>query len=264
MNIKELQLKIKKMGKKKITTIVVFSMLCVVFLFCLFFMFNNYNKRDKATQIYEEIKNNVEITNQSEESNEVQKKDIDFDALWAINKDIYAYIEIPGTDISYPIAQSKTDNSYYLNYTIEGMKGLPGSIYTENYNTKEFGDRNTLIYGHNMKNGTMFAQLYNYSDTTFFDKNQYVYIYLPDKTLKYQIFAAVIFDDRHILGTFDCTKVQRFKDYLTEIYSLQNSLCQYNNSVKVDENDKIITLSTCMPNDMPNNRWLVEAVLVEE
>jgi len=258
---------IKKIIKNKITTIVILSMLSVVIFFCLFSMINYYNNRNNADKVYEEIKKSVDIdkTIQTDDSKEVpQRKNIDFGPLWAINKDIYAYIEIPGTDISYPILQSKTDNSYYLNYTINGINGLPGSIYTENYNTKDFMDRNTVIYGHDMKNGTMFAQLYNFSDTKFFNENQYVYIYLPDKILKYQIFAAVIFDDRHILGNFDFTKVERFKEYLAEIDSLQNPLCQYNDSAKVDESDKIITLSTCMPGDMPNNRWLVEAVLTEE
>jgi len=255
---------IKKIVKNKIITIVILCVLSIVIFFCLFSILHNYNNRNRADKIYEEIKNNVEITIQSDESKEVQKKSINFDALWAINKDVYAYIEIPGTDISYPILQSKNDNSYYLNNTIEGINGLPGSIYTENYNTKDFADRNTVIYGHNMKNGSMFAQLYNYSDTKFFNENPYVYIYLPDKVLKYQIFAAVIFDDRHILGNFDFTKAQRFNEYLSEIYSLKNPLCQYNNSIKVNESDKIITLSTCMPNDMPNNRWLVEAVLIDE
>jgi len=234
---------IKKLAKNKTTTIVVFSILSTVIFISLFGMLHYYSNRDRADKIYEEIKKTVDIdldiTIQSDESKEVpQKNNIDFDALWAINKDIYAYIVIPGTDIGYPILQSKNDNSYYLNYTVEGINGLPGSIYTENYNTKDFMNRNTIIYGHNMKNGTMFAQLYNYSDTKFFNEN--------------------------ILGNFDFTKVETFKEYLAEIHSLNNPLCQYDDSVKVDEGDKIITLSTCMPGDLPNNRWLVEAVLIEE
>ena len=270
MKKQELKSVIKKIAKNKITTIVILSMLSVVIFFCLFSMLHYYGNRNSADKVYEEIKKSVDIditdiTIQPDESKEVpQKKNIDFGPLWTINKDIYAYIEIPGTDISYPILQSKNDNSYYLNYTIEGINGLPGSIYTENYNTKDFMDRNTVIYGHNMKNGTMFAQLYNYSDTKFFNENQYINIYLPDKVLKYQIFAAVIYDDRHILGNFDFTKVEKFKEYLAEIKNLKNPLCQFDDSVKVDEGDKIITLSTCMPGDLPNNRWLVEAVLIEE
>jgi len=187
MKRQEFKTLIKKIAKNKITTIVIFSLLSAVIFFCFISILHNSNysnNRNRADKIYEEIKNSVDITIQPDESQEIQKKSIDFNALWEINKDIYAYIEVPGTDISYPILQSKNDNSYYLNYTIEGIKGLPGSIYTENYNSKEFGDRNTVIYGHNMKNGTMFAQLYNYSDTKFFNENQYIYIYLPDKVLK--------------------------------------------------------------------------------
>ena len=65
---------------------------------------------------------------------------IDFAQLQAQNPDIYAWIQIDGTNINYPVAQSATDNEYYLNHTIEGQEGYPGSIYTENWNTKEFTD----------------------------------------------------------------------------------------------------------------------------
>ena len=95
---------------------------------------------------------------------------IDFDALWETNKDVYAWITIPGTVIDYPILQHETDDSYYLNYTIDGVEGYPGCIYTERVNSKEFTDNNTVIYGHNMRNGTMFTDLHKFRDADFFPK----------------------------------------------------------------------------------------------
>ena len=87
--------------------------------------------------------------------------------LQAQNSDTVGWIEIPGTKVDYPILQSSTDDSYYLNHNIDGSEGYPGSIYTESYNGKTFEDFNTVIYGHNMKDDTMFGDLHSYEDSAF-------------------------------------------------------------------------------------------------
>lgn len=187
---------------------------------------------------------------------------VDFEELQKINPDVYAWIQIPGTNINYPILQSVTEaDDYYLNTTIDGKTGYPGSIYTEKYNSTSFTDPVTVVYGHNMKEGTMFADLHNYTDKTFFDSNPYIYIYLPDRTLKYQIFAAVAFDDRYILGNYNFQDKDDFQKYLDELRSSIDG--NVNQDVQVIQESKILTLSTCI-SEYPNQRWLVNAVLVEE
>ena len=84
---------------------------------------------------------------------------VDWEGLREVNTDVYAWITVPGTVIDYPILQHATDNTYYLYYNIDGSYGYPGCIYTENLNSKDFTDNNTVIYGHNMKDGTMFTDL---------------------------------------------------------------------------------------------------------
>ena len=92
----------------------------------------------------------------------IPEKEVDFaDLQENTNGDIYAWIHIPDTKIDYPVLQHPTDNSYYLNHNLDGSRGYPGCIYTEDYNKKDFTDPNTVLYGHNMKNGTMFAGLHN-------------------------------------------------------------------------------------------------------
>ncbi len=112
------------------------------------------------------------------------------------NEDIYSWIYIPDTNIDYPVLQHSTDDTYYLNHNMDGTKGYPGCIYTESANSKEFADFNTILYGHKMKNGSMFHDLHKYADAAFLEEHPYVYVYLPDRTLKYQIFAAYRYDDR--------------------------------------------------------------------
>ena len=71
------------------------------------------------------------------------------------NPDVYAWITVPGTEIEYPILQHPSDNSYYFMHNIDGSYGYPGCIYTENLNSKDITDNNTVIYGHNVKNDSM-------------------------------------------------------------------------------------------------------------
>ena len=185
---------------------------------------------------------------------------VDFAGMWKINKDVYAWITVPGTVIDYPILQHPTDNTYYLNYNIDGSHGYPGCIYTENLNSKEFTDNNTVIYGHNMKNGTMFAGLHKFEDSTFFAEHAKVHIYTPEKELNYTIFAAYIYDDRHLLYSFDFANEQVYAAYLTEIQNMRSMNALIREDVEVTTEDKIITLVTCIGNQ-PSKRLLVQAVL---
>lgn len=187
---------------------------------------------------------------------------IDFAALQAKNPDIYAWIQIPETKVDYPVVQSSTDNGYYLNHTIDGVEGYPGSIYTENLNKKDFSDGNTVIYGHNMKNGTMFASLHKYVDPSYMKEHPEILIYTPEHKYTYQVFAAVTYDDRHILSSFDFADSAQFQGFLDSINSVRNMSTYRNPDISVTAEDKIITLSTCNNND--SQRFLVEAVLISE
>lgn len=184
---------------------------------------------------------------------------IDFNAIWEINEDVYAWIIVPGTNIHHPILQHASDHGYYLNYNIDGTYGYPGCIYTENLNTKTFDDPNTLIYGHNMKNGTMFAPLHKFREKDFFDTHREVIIHMPDKTLTYEIFAAYIYDDRHIMYSFDFSKSDVFEKYLQSIFDIRDMSANINRDITVTKDDKIITLATCIAG-RPENRLLVQAV----
>jgi len=182
-------------------------------------------------------------------------------SMKAENSDMIGWIRIEGTNIDYPILQSETeDDAYYLNHTIEKKEGLPGTIYTEKYNSKEFSSPVTVVYGHNMKNGSMFADLHKFEDKAFFDANPYVYIYTPDRTLKYHIFSATPFDDRYILGNYNFTSQNDFEKYLDELRSTING--NVNMNVNVMQQTGILTLSTCIA-DSPNERFLVNATWEE-
>lgn len=187
---------------------------------------------------------------------------IDFDALKQRNPDAYAWITVPGTPIDYPILQSPDDNSYYLTHTIDHEEKTEGAIYTENYNSTDFEDPNTLIYGHDMRNGTMFRSLLEYQDREFFDKNREIIIYTPDAIRHYKIFAAYPYDNRHILLSFDFSDKSVYRQYLENIFSIRDMNAYIDTSVEVDTDDKIITLSTCY-GAQREMRYLIQAVLTD-
>ena len=185
---------------------------------------------------------------------------INFQTLQEINTDIYAWIRIPDTKIDYPIAQRAGDDSFYLNHDMYQEPRFAGCIYTEDCNSKDFLDPNTVIYGHNMKNQSMFQNLHIFSDQEFFDSHPDVYIYTPEGVLRYKVFAAYTYDDRHIMNSFDFNDPEVFQQYIDEILSIRSMDAHIREDVSVTVEDHIITLATCI-GGQPQSRYLVQAVL---
>ena len=188
---------------------------------------------------------------------------IDFEALWEVNPDIYAWLEIANTEIAYPVLQHATDNSYYLNHTPEHKSGFPGSIFTYNVNAKDFSDFNTVIYGHRMNNGLMFSNLHDFRDESYLMEHRTIKIYLPERELIYTIFAAVVYDDRLITSAFDFSDPESCSAYLKSIFENRDMNSHVLEEPAVTNEDHIITLSTCVKGQ-PSKRYLVVAVLTDE
>ena len=185
---------------------------------------------------------------------------VDFTALKEQNRDVYAWIFIPGTKVDYPVLQHPVQDEYYLNHTIDHVSGLPGSIYSEPIHPKDFSAHQTILYGHNMKNDTMFGSLHDYENSAFFEEQPYVYIHLPDRTLLYQIFAAVQFSDAYLPGFYDFEEEEAFVSFIED---LRNSPGLIRENMEVPFGSRLLTLSTCI-GDAPKNRFLVVALLAGE
>lgn len=226
------------------------------------------NERGKVYQEMEEEKKSSEAEKPTlvDEAGEMSQNEnppeipVDFAELQKENPDIYAWITIPDTGIDYPILQS-SDDTYYLNHTAEKKKGLPGSIYSECQNQRDFSDPNTVLYGHNMKNGSMFAGLHKFSDEKYMKKHQKILIYTPEHILTYQIFAAVVYDNRHILNCFDYSQLSGMEEFLQSLKKSRN-LANIYLDTEIQEGDRLLTLSTC--NSNKEERFVVEAVLTDE
>ena len=257
--------------KKLITAVCILALIG-----SLGYMGNYYIQRARGEKAYEDLKETATDTTEKEDQTaledtakqeeiETEEKEpveipIEFASLKEKNPDIYAWITIPGTKVDYPILQKPEDDSYYLNHTVDGVEGLPGSIYTESIHNQEFTESNTVIYGHNMKNDTMFGSLHDYEKADFFQNNREVFIYTPEHILTYEIFAAVTYSDAYIPFAYDFTTDEGYLAFLYSVYNSKNMTNQFAEDVKVTTEDHIITLSTCV-GSKPNNRYLVLAVL---
>lgn len=194
----------------------------------------------------------------------IPEKDIDFEQLVSeVNEDIYAWIYIPGTLVDYPMLRHPTEESYYLNRNLDGSSGYPGCIYVDPINAADFSDPNTVIYGHNMKDDSMFGSLHDFRDSQFFDEHRYLYIYTPEKTLVYEIFAAYEYSDIHLIYSFDLSNPEIFQTYLDQIFEIRDMSANIADDIEVTSDNRIVTLSTCI-GGKDTMRYLVQGVLIYE
>ena len=172
--------------------------------------------------------------------------------LQAQNSDTVGWIEIPGTGISYPLMQTG-DDSYYLNHTFSKKINSAGSIFVETLNSADFTDLHTIIYGHNMKNGSMFAGLKNYESPSYLVAHPTVYIDLADGTHAYQIFSVYESPSESDSYTIGFAPDEQYETFLQTLKSRSS----YDTGVTVTKDDYIITLSTCTKSG--EHRYLVHA-----
>lgn len=193
------------------------------------------------------------------------KNPIDFKSLQKKNDEIYSWLKIPGTNIDYPIVQSKTDDMFYLNHSATDRAfSKPGAIYTESSNTTTFEDRVTVIYGHNGYKDIMFTDLHKFENKSFFDKHDIFYIYTPDSKLTYKIVSAFKYDNRHIMNSMNFQINDVFEQFLLTVQNpaSTNKNVRQNLDKSLTIDDNIVVLSTCIQHQA-SNRYLVCGVLIK-
>ncbi len=191
---------------------------------------------------------------------------IDFAALKEINPELYSWIQIDDTQINYPIAQRPGDDGFYLHHDMYGDAVFAGCIYTESVNSTDWTDPMTIVYGHNMRNQTMFYDLHKFNDRTFFDSHPYFYIYTEDSILVYEIYAAFTYDDRRTLEYFNLDDPTEFQNYIDGVKNgtldgFRGGNIRQETAVNADS--RIVTLQTCVGSG-GELRFLVQGVLVSE
>lgn len=186
--------------------------------------------------------------------------DIDYAALQQENEDFSAVLSIPVLQLQYPIVYSK-DNSDYLHITFEGKKNFAGCVFLDCEANGDYSDRNSMIYGHNMKNGSMFGTLKRFrKEAGLCDADPYVYLYRADGVRKYRIFSYYLTREGSSAYNVISTD-EEYDNYVAA--AVKSSVYREYDSSAVDfaERPKLITLSTCAGRSGGSERFVVHAAL---
>lgn len=191
---------------------------------------------------------------------------VDFEALQEEFPDAVAWIRVPDTKIDYAIMQSGPgeDEDFYLTHNEDGKKKRDGSIYIQLRNDADFTDPNTVIYGHNMANGTRFRAIHDFRNKEFFNEHQYIYIYIPGHVLTYRIYSLFTYGNQHLLTTYDFESETGFQSFIDHTLNPQASTKRVRKDVTPTTADRLITLSTCTNASDRGERLLLVAVLEKD
>ncbi len=187
---------------------------------------------------------------------------IDYGALSGVNADFTAVLHVPALSITYPVVKSK-DNEEYLHRTFEGKANFAGSIFLDANAKGSYDHKNTFIFGHNMKNGTMFGKLkYFLRDDQLANSNPYVFLCRPEGITRYRIFTYYLTTvESPIYNDFEGDK--GYDQYLSLIQRLSSYRNYPKDSIDFSQRPDIITLSTCSGPSGGNQRFIVQAALEE-
>jgi sortase B len=192
------------------------------------------------------------------EAPEVKAGDItvDFDALLALNPNVIGWIYSPNTMISYPVVQGY-DNDYYLHRFLDGTENPSGTIFMDYLCNADFSLHNSVIYGHHMNDGSMFAELSNYKQEGYYKQHPYMYYYTPDKAYLLLIVNGFVTSAEDEVYTFSFPDDDSYAAYLDRMHARS----YFDSPVTVEREDHIVTLSTCSY-EFDDARFVIQAKIV--
>lgn len=206
-------------------------------LCCAFVLFADSREYAEGDAAYRQVRQIQEFS-QGEPSQ--QNRRVDFESLEKINPEVVAWLISQDAEIDYPVVQGR-DNDHYLRHMFTGDLNKLGSIFMDYRNSRDFSDRNTIIYGHNMKDGSMFASLAKYRNQSHYDSFPGMVLYTPKGSFMVELFAGIVVDGSHQSLRFQFADDNDFLSYLDSIR--EESFFKSNTVVTSD--DPIITLCTC-------------------
>lgn len=233
-----------------------------------FLIFRDFIQYSESAGAYDELAEHVELPEQAEAPEETDGEDpgvvlpsVDFDALRENGPDIIGWLTLPGTVINYPVTQAE-DNDYYLRHLYDGTYNKVGCLFADYENEADFSDRNTIIYGHNMRDGSMFAALNRYDEQSYFDSHPQMYLVTPEDGLIMEIFTAFVAEPAESGSDTSPWRLEWKDDgaYTTWLTAMKDRSV-VESDVKVTSSDKVLTLSTCTPGGA--DRFIVMGKLVE-
>ena len=244
----------KTSPKRKAIGITVVSLCGLLALGSGILMARDLNQYAESAGTYDGLAEYVEVpeddnteTEPAGEGPSVVLPTVAFETLWETGPDIIGWLTLPDTAINYPVTQTD-NNEYYLHHLYDGTYNKVGCLFADYENQEDFSDRNTIIYGHNMRDGSMFATLNEYNEQSYYDGHPQMYLVTPDGGYVVDIFTAFV--AKPVESGSDTSPWRLdWKDdgaYTTWLNAMkERSVVECD--VTVTSSDKVLTLSTCTP-----------------
>ncbi len=249
----------KNMDKQRVVLLAIGALCIGIALYSLFDIFADYKKSDDTYKQAEKDFVQIHVNTENSDPNApkvpwYEMITVDVAGLKQVNPEVVGWIFFEDGAISYPVMHA-ADNDKYLYTTFDGQYAKAGSIFMEATHDPDFSETNTIIYGHNMKNLSMFSRLKYYkTKKNHYEGREYFQIYTENEILRYQIFA---YKDIPADGFVYNEHFISAKEYARRM--LEGS--RINPNLNIEDDDKIVTLSTCTSDD--DRRFVVSAVLIE-
>ena len=232
-----------KKYKEVIFNLIVYMILLFILIYSVIKIYKWYKDKTSNKEIVEQIKETVVVEDKNEYKEEYT---IDFNKLKEQNKETVAWIKVNNTNIEYPVVKAN-NNNFYLNHSFDKSENLAGWIFADYRNKFDNTDKNIIIYGHNMRDGSMFGSLKNILNSDWYEneENTNITLYTENEKCIYKVFSIY--------------KIESEDYYIKTEFSNDNEFEQFVNTIKnrsikkfdidVSKEDNILTLSTCANNN---------------
>ena len=235
---------------RKIINIILVAII-IVCLSIIGYKYYNYNKDDKLNSEIQDLQpvineaSDLDNNSSGENDGQDQSKEGNYvnsaneEQLKSINSDYKMWIQIENTNINYPVVQS-SDNDYYLKHNFRKESNISGTVFVESANDID-NDKNIILYGHNMRNGTMFNNITNYKEESFFNEDNKINIIMNNTLYEYEVFSAYVKNVSEVNLAIGFASEDEFINYAYN--EAEESL--YKKDVDFSAEDNLITLVTC-------------------
>ncbi len=234
------------MKKKRILNIAIYLILFLILIYSGFKLYFWYKDKKNNDETTEQLKNNVKLEKIKKDNSNNEKYIVDFKKLKSENSDVVAYIKVNNTNIEYPIVKT-SNNNFYLNHSFDKSKNSRGWIFADYKNKFDNTDKNIVIYGHNMRDESMFGSLKNILNEEWYNnaENKNITFLTEKGNYIYKVFSIykIESEDYYIKTNF-----KNDEDYEKFLNTIKNRSIK-NFDINLNINDKIITLSTCANNN---------------
>ncbi len=228
----------------KIIRKIIICLLIIIMAYCAYNIIIYYTDSYNNQKVYKNIRN-IAFNFSEDSSPDIKNRNrLNYNELFNINPDCVGWIKIKGTEIDYPVVQG-TDNEYYLHHDFNKRNAVCGTIFIDSRCDITSGSNHLILYGHQMKDGSMFKQLNNYKKDDFYKKHKEITLYINESVYTYEIVSVYVITISQNADYYNYINEDTKAAFINYINEEMAPHKLYNTGISVNENDSILSLSTC-------------------